>query len=279
MKPYVELTHVRHDDAAACLRDLARWCETDVDFVDGTVFSANEMYLTLGRFVDTAPFTSDYTFEHIYYKSIREKRSDYLTVYDYIWRWDTDWFWCSKNLLAQNPLIRRLYGRARLNSITYTKAMRWNAKWGLTRHINRLLGVHAESVIQDVEIPVTNAAAFLDFFQREIGIAPVWMCPTRLHNRQAHYDLYPMRPDTLYVNFGFWDVVRSRTAHPAGYFNRKIETKVAELGGMKSLYSDVYYTPEEFWQIYNGPAYAALKQKYDPNGRFKNLYEKCALKA
>jgi hypothetical protein len=27
-----------------------------------------------------------------------------------LWRWDTDWFWCSKNLFAQNPLVRRLTG-------------------------------------------------------------------------------------------------------------------------------------------------------------------------
>ena len=29
---------------------------------------------------------------------------DYLTMRDYLWRWDTDWFWCSKNLGAQHPL-------------------------------------------------------------------------------------------------------------------------------------------------------------------------------
>ena len=26
--------------------------------------------------------------------------------HDYLWRWDTDWFWCSKNVLAQNPLVQ-----------------------------------------------------------------------------------------------------------------------------------------------------------------------------
>ena len=29
-------------------------------------------------------------------------------AHDYLWRWDTDWFWCSKNLGAQHPLVRRL---------------------------------------------------------------------------------------------------------------------------------------------------------------------------
>ena len=46
---------------------------------------------------------SDYTFEHIYYRSIRSASTDYLTTRDYLWRWDTDWFWCSKNFGAQHP--------------------------------------------------------------------------------------------------------------------------------------------------------------------------------
>jgi hypothetical protein len=51
----------------------------DADFVDGTVFSPQQMFITLGRFTDSAPYTSDYTYEKIYYRSIAEKREDYLT--------------------------------------------------------------------------------------------------------------------------------------------------------------------------------------------------------
>ena len=77
-------------------------------------------------------------FEHIYYRSLRDKPTDYLSARDYLWRWDTDWFWCSKNLGAQHPLVRRLLGRERLNSRTYTRLMRWNARWGLTRRLAAL---------------------------------------------------------------------------------------------------------------------------------------------
>src|SRR3989344_5997548 len=121
VKPYVRLTHIRHRDPEACFADMARHCDrADIDFGDGVVFGPDEIYITLGQFVDQAPYTSDYTYEKIFYRSIRERTKDYLTVRDFIWRWDTDWFWCSKNLFAQNPLTRRLvYGRQRLNSITY----------------------------------------------------------------------------------------------------------------------------------------------------------------
>jgi FAD/FMN-containing dehydrogenase len=60
-----------------------------------------------------------------------------------------------------------------------------------------------------------------------------------------------------------------------GHFNRQIEDKVTELGGHKGLYSTSYYSREEFWRLYNGPAYADLKQRYDPGGRLADLYGKC----
>ena len=278
VKPYVRLEHVRHASPEKFFSELEARCASDLDFVDGTVFSGDEMYLTLGRFADSAPYISDYTYEHIYYRSIRERPEDYLTVRDYIWRWDTDWFWCSKNLFVQNPLVRRLVGRKRLNSTTYAKVMRWNSKWGFTRAFSRLRGKQPESVIQDVDIPVARAPEFLAFFLEEVGILPIWICPIGGYDTQEKFPLYAIDPRTLYVNFGFWDVVQDSVKREPGHYNRKIEKKVAELGGVKSLYSDSYYPEEEFWRLYNQPAYGALKARYDPRGRFKNLYEKCVLR-
>ncbi|PZP57662.1 MAG: hypothetical protein DI596_08745, partial [Azospira oryzae] len=116
VKRYVRLEHRRFSGADAFFGELGALCHSDLDFIDGTVFARDEMYLTVGRFVDQAPYTSDYSFEHIYYRSIRSRSEDYLAVRDYLWRWDTDWFWCSKNVGAQNPLLRRFaFGRSRLD--------------------------------------------------------------------------------------------------------------------------------------------------------------------
>ena len=197
---------------------------------------------------------------------------------DWLWRWDTDWFWCSKNLGAQHPLLRRLLGRERLNSRTYTRVMRWNARWGVTRRWARLRGLHAESVIQDVDIPLARAEEFLDFLRRDIGILPVWVCPLRAPAADP-FALYPLDGGALYVNFGFWDVVESRAAHEAGHYNRLVEREVLRLGGIKSLYSESRFTREEFARAYGMPAYAALKARYDPQQRLLGLYEKCVLGA
>ncbi len=279
VKSYVKLTHQRYQDPQSYFRALAEGCSRQrADFMDGVVFGPHELYLSSGRFVDDAPLVSDYTYENIYYRSIRQRETDYLTTRDYIWRWDTDWFWCSKNLYLQNPVLRRLVGKQRLNSVTYTKIMRWNSRWRLTKRIDHWLGYYPESVIQDVDIPIENAPAFLDFLLAEIRITPIWICPIRAYDPSVQFDLYPMDPGRVYVNFGFWDVVKGRTPQPEGYYNRKIERQVAALGGIKSLYSDAFYEPDEFWQIYNKPVYDRLKAKYDSQGFFKDLYQKTVLR-
>jgi len=279
VKRYVRIDHARFGDTKAFFSAVERACASQADFVEGVVFGAGEMYLVTGAFTDEAPFTSDYTFEHVYYQSIREKSTDYLTTYDFLWRWDTDWFWCAKRIGIENPLIRRLFGRSRLNSRTYTGIMRWNSRVGLTRRLDQLRGLHRETVIQDVEIPLDRAPEFLEFFQREVGVLPIWICPIRGGAPEARFDLYPLVNSPTYVNFGFWDVVRTRVAHPRGHFNRLVERKVAELGGIKSLYADSYFSREEFWEIYGDAAYRRLKDRYDPQGKLRDLYDKCVLKA
>jgi FAD/FMN-containing dehydrogenase len=274
----VELRHRRFSAPQAFFAAMGEACAAAVDFVDGVCFGPGDLTLSTGRFVESAPYLSDYGFEKIFYRSLRERELDYLSARDFIWRWDTDWFWCSKNVGAQVPLIRRLYGRRRLGSRTYQKIMRWNSRWGITRALDRIRGGHAESVIQDVDVPLGHAAAFLEFFQREIGIAPIWICPIRTSQAAERFSLYPMRPQQLYVNFGFWDVVRRRGSLPAGHFNRMVEDEVGRLGGIKSLYSESYYGREAFWCMYGGDAYRALKARYDPEGVFPDLYEKCILR-
>ena len=275
VKRYVRVDHARHADATRFFHDLVHACTDDeIDFVDGVAFGRGDLVLSCGRFVDDAPWVGDYTFERIYYRSLRDRTVDYLTTRDYLWRWDTDWFWCSKNVGAQHPLVRRLLGRERLNSVTYQKIMRWNARWGATTVLNWVRGVHSETVIQDVDIPIAHAPEFLDFLHAEVGILPIWICPIRAPEPAAAATLYPLPRATLSVNFGFWDTVVGRDARPPGFVNQRIEHKASEVGGIKSLYSDSYFSEDEFWAIYNRPAYAALKARYDPGDVLGDLYAK-----
>src|SRR5215470_3212278 len=66
VKPFVSLQHVRYSDPGACFSELARFAaDPGIDFLEGVVFAPDEIYLTRARFVDDAPFTSDYTYRKI----------------------------------------------------------------------------------------------------------------------------------------------------------------------------------------------------------------------
>jgi FAD/FMN-containing dehydrogenase len=277
VKKFVKLRHQRHSDLDTYFHALERVCRgRQVDFVDGTLFDEHELYITTGEFVDQAEWVSDYTYRHIYYRSLQHREVDYLTTHDYLWRWDTDWFWCSKHFLVQHPFVRWLWGKERLQSKVYWKLRNLFNKSPLAQRMAEAIGGRQEAVIQDVEIPVEHAPAFARFFNREIGIKPVWVCPVAAYDLEASYAFYPIKPGTLYVNFGFWDAVT--TDHEEGYFNRQVEAKVRELQGKKSLYSNSFYSREEFWRLFDDKAYRALKARYDPTGKLKDLYEKCVLK-
>ena len=281
VKPYVHLRHFRFTDPAECFAAVAQVAADgsydghQADFIDGTAFSQQEMYLTVGAFSDVAPWRSDYTRERIYYQSLRGPREDFLTISDYLWRWDTDWFWCSRPFGVQRPVIRALWPRRYRRSDVYRKLVALDHKHGVTRKLDARRGrPETEMVIQDVEIPVAQSATFLDYFLADVGMTPVWMCPLRLRGERT-WPLYPMRPGQVYVNFGFWGTVKLPAGATDGYFNRRIEDKVTELGGHKGLYSTSFYPREEFWARYNGPEYAGLKRAYDPQGRLADLYDKC----
>lgn len=282
VRPYVHLRHLRFCSVASLIEALPGICDNRehegerVDFLDGSVFSPTECYLTLGSWADSAPATSDYTWTDIYYRSIQSKREDWLSVRDYLWRWDTDWFWCSRAFYAQKPWVRRLAGRRYLRSDVYWKIMAFEERHHWKSALDRRLGKpERENVIQDVEVPLERLEEFLTGFQKEVPISPFWLCPLRQRDPEASWELYRLDPAKLYVNVGFWSSVELQPGMDPSHHNRWVEDEVDRLGGRKSLYSTAFYDEARFWELYNGQTYRQLKERYDPARRLLDLYTKC----
>ncbi|WP_429419166.1 FAD-binding oxidoreductase [Nocardia sp. GAS34] len=288
--PFVVLRHVRFHDLreleaamAQIIADRAYDGEP-VEYLDGVVFTATESYLVLGRQTDEPGPVSDYTGMDIYYRSIQhnsaQPKRDRLTIHDYLWRWDTDWFWCSRAFGTQDPRIRRFWPRQYRRSSFYWKLIALDHKYDIADRIEARKGnPPRERVVQDIEVPIERTAEFVQWFLDEIPIEPIWLCPLRLRDDQADpasrpWPLYPLEPARTYVNVGFWSAVPTVPGGVDGAANRAIEHKVSELDGHKSLYSDSYYDRDEFAQLYGGDVYPEVKKRYDPDHRLLDLYSK-----
>ena len=277
---FATLRHVRFDDAGVMsktIADIVHHREYDgvrVDGLDGVAFQPGEYYLTLATWSEGPPGgqPSDYTGQEIYYRSIQQRESDLLAMYDYLWRWDTDWFWCSRAFGAQHPVVRRVWPRRWKRSDVYYRMVRLDQRFHVGAWLDRRKGnPEGERVVQDVEIPVDRLPEFLDWFDAEVGMRPVWLCPLVASQK---WPTYPLAPHETYVNVGFWGNVAVGPDAPHAPRNRAIESAVHELGGHKSLYSEAFYDRETFDQLYDGAHLAQVKERYDPDQRLTSLYDK-----
>lgn len=283
---YVALRHVPFSDTAALRDAIAAICSERawegqrVDGLDGTSFEPGHHVLTLARFTDEPGPTSDYTGQDVYWRSVGARATDRLTMHDYLWRWDTDWFWCSRAFGAQHPVVRRLWPRRWRRSDAYHRLVGLDERFRLVERLDARAGrPRREKVVQDVEVPVERLGEFLDWFDDAVGMRPVWLCPLRLRPSGAEHGArpwptYPLEAGRTYVNAGFWGAVPVGPEAPEGPLNRAIEERVAGLEGHKSLYSEAFYDRETFDALYDGPHLAAVKARYDPDDRLTSLYDK-----
>jgi FAD/FMN-containing dehydrogenase len=283
--PLVRLRHVRFDDASQAARAIVsitesrEWEGRRVDGLDGVAFEPGELYLTLATWTDadgTEPpeGPSDYTGQKIFYRSLQERETDLLRMEDYLWRWDTDWFWCSGAFGLHRPGVRRLWPRRWRRSDVYHRLVGLDRRFGIVDRLDRRAGRPArERVIQDVEVPVDRLSDFLAWFDEHVGMRPVWLCPVRLRDDRT-WPSYPLRTGEVYVNVGFWGTVPVGDQASEAPTNRAVEQVVHRMDGHKSLYSEAFYDRATFDSLYDGAGLDAVKRRYDPEDRLTTLYDK-----
>lgn len=272
--PYVHLHTTRLSDVDAFLEAMRAATERpDVDFVEGLFYSPARLLLTVSRFTERALEVADILRRDIFYKLIEEQPEVYLATKDYLFRYDPDWFWNLPQTGAYR-IFRRLAPASMRNSGFYKRYIdsknRWLRRLGLWRDDGE------EPLIQDWEVPWERAAELTRFALEnvELGGRPWIVTPIRT---PATPTLYPVRADTLYYNLGCYCQVKKPRGERNYHYTRILDQKCFELGGVKMLYSSTFLSQSEFDRVYNGAAYARLKDKYDPEGRLPSLFEKCAM--
>ena len=175
------------------------WEGEQVDGLDGVVFAPAEAYLTLARCTDgrPRPATTPVSRSTTDRPAARDRRAH---AYDYLWRWDTDWFWCSGAFGAQRPRMRRLWpARYRRSDVYYRLVgLEHPVQQDAARIDRTRQSARARARGPDMEMPGGPTADFLAWFDGAVGMSPVWLCPLRLREPEGPesartWPSYPLR--------------------------------------------------------------------------------------
>ncbi len=272
---YVHLHVQKYRDAAAYLEAMRVATEApDLQFVEGLFFGDNRYFLMTGRFVDKVPICDDIVRRSVFYRLVEKRRDIYLTTFDYIFRYDPDWFWNVPET-GFYDVFRRYAPEKWRNSAFYTRYVAAKGK------ALRKLGIHddrTEPLIQDWEVPWRHGEELIRFAvdNVDLGGRPWAAVPIKAPRQPT---LYPITPNELYFNLGCYCQVQRPEGMPPYHYTKILDRKCFDLGGIKMLYSSTFLNEAEFDAVYNGAAYKTLKAKYDAGGNAQTLYKKVSMAA
>ncbi|MBM7118060.1 FAD-binding oxidoreductase [Archangium primigenium] len=257
--PYVHMTYETYDTLEAFQQAIFRHSTAqDVDYMDGQIFSATKHVLCLGRFTEEAPYTSRYDWLKAYCESIPVRQEDYLSTYDYLFRYD-------RGVTHVSP--SSLVGRALFGKLVHSDSMLRAA-----HRFHRFLPKQNPSVIVDVFIPFSRTAEFMDWYHQEVRHYPVWCVPyKRVHDYEwLTPQWWSGVQDPLFLDLAVYGLQQP----PGRNFYKEFEDELLRVNGTKTLISYNYYDEQTFWSLWNRDTYQAVKRLTDPDNVFRDLYTK-----
>ncbi len=203
---------------------------------------------------------------NIFYKSTRALAEDYLTTFDYCFRYDTECHWLTRTVPPLEwKIVRALVGKWILGS---RNLINWSGRLEAVIKLKK-----RPDVVVDVFIPATRYLDFWSWYVRDFQFFPLWIVPYRIPTpypwiNEKHA---ATAGDTLFIDCA---VYGKPNGDPDIDWSQKLEEKTYELSGIKTLISSNFHTRERFWEIFNQKNYDAAKGALDPQKLFAPLYEK-----
>lgn len=257
-KPFVKVEFERFDNLDDFKKGIMdHFNKDDIDFMDGFVHSPEEFVINAGNFVDEAPFTHDYDWKRSFCQNSKELDEDYLETPDYFFRY---------NRGVSN--VRSLSSR-----YIMSKFLTSNDILKMADRFHSIIPGDSIPITVDLFIPFSKVDEYLDWHTRELGHFPLWCVPyKRVRDYEWISDEYARNNhDELFMDLAIYGM--KKKGKNACYY-KKIEEELMNIGGLKTLISNNYFSEEEFWTIWNRENYNAVKKRTDPDNLFRDLYKK-----
>ena len=280
-KKYVEAVYHPVSCVAEAIEKIEQvTVDPELDYVDGILYSKTQGAVITGRMTNSpnrkarvqrfSDAKDPWFYLHVQDAIAKSDGpiTEMIPLAEYLFRYDRGGFWVGALAFDYFKMPFNDYTRWWLDDFLHTRMMY------TALHAS---GQSRKCIIQDLALPFSTAEQFVDYTDKFFGIYPLWLCPLRQsqlptmhpHMNEVEADGQSLKP---MLNIGLWgfgppqwdDFVQA---------NRNLERKLRELGGMKWLYAQTYYTEDEFWQVYDRKWYDALREKYNATSLL-SVYEK-----
>jgi hypothetical protein len=258
-KKFVHVTYETYTNLEDYKKAIQRrYKNKDADFMDGIIHNTSEYVLSIGNFVDEAPYSNKYEWLKVYYLSTKKRSEDYLKTPDYFFRYDQG----VTNVGPTSFLGRLFFGR-----LFYS-----TSKLKIAEMLHKFLPDDLVPITVDLFIPYKNMTRFMEWYEKEIKFFPLWVVPYRPARDYdwINSDYMNKIRDGLFIDLAIYGMKKVKGKN----IYRKIEEGLFESEGLKTLISDNHYTEDEFWSIWNKDNFMKVKSKTDPSNIFRNLYTK-----
>jgi len=260
-KQFVHLTYEKYQTLKQYKKAIESHYQTkDCDFMDGIIHSPELYVLCIGNFVDSAPYSHNYNWMRIFYKSTKEQEEDYLATYDYFYRYDAGCHWIARNYGLENPILRFLFGRFFLPSTNMLK---------LAKKLAFVFKKIKPDVVVDVFIPFSKLMHFFDFYNKEFQYYPLWVVPYKIKLYPWINPKHITAKDGLYIDIAIYGMKQK----DKNYY-RIMEEYLLKNSSMKTLISHNFLLESEFWQMWSKENYYKVKAMTDPGNIFNDLFHK-----
>lgn len=260
-KAFVKVEYEKYDNLEDYKTAIwRRFKNKDVDFMDGIIHSPTEYVLSLANFVDKAPYTHNYDWMRVYYKSTKERKEDYLKTPDYFFRYDKG----VTNVTPESFLGRLIFGKfiGSTSLLKIVEKLRW------------LIPAKKIPVTVDLFIPFSKSTEFMDWYKKEVNFFPLWCVPYKIREYEwISQEFLKKTDDNLFLDIAIYGLKKRDDKN----YYKIIEDELIDIGGIKTLISNNYYTKSDFWKIWNKENYDKVKHKTDPNNIFRDLYTKTCI--
>jgi FAD/FMN-containing dehydrogenase len=270
---YVKLNYYPTKNYKETVAIMKEHINKSAEFVDAIQLSKGKGVVVVGEYShkkggQVAHFAhawNEWFYLHVEERLAQGIYEESTPLIDYLFRYDRGGFWVAK------------YG-FRGTKIQFNRMSRFLLSWMFKTHtLFKLLhssGYSYRYLAQDICLPQETVNEFLEYNDATTKIYPLWICPLKPTGDK----LAPTALDTeLVINIGIWGEPQ-QTDKDFRTLNRDIENKVHKLGGRKVLYAHAYYTPEEYWTIYDKKWYDKLRKKYNAEVLFPDVYRKTLTK-